>query len=161
MIAFIGLFVMSCDTREEVIVNPQDNDTFSVVIDVKNVNFQLINGQYTIERTFLNPLFDSDVVLIYRQDGTEAGNPVWQLIPRTLFLAGNQELDYDFDFTKNKVYIYAGGTYDLATTPQFINNQTFRVVIVPATFKNSNIDYNDYNAVIKAFNIDDSNPTKL
>lgn len=161
MIAFIGLFVMSCDNRNDVISNPQDNDTYSVVIDIKNANFQLVNNNYVLKRTFQNQLFDSDVVLIYRQGGTDAGNPVWQLIPRTLYLPQNQELDYDFDFTKKDVNIYADGTYDLATTPQYINNQTFRVVIVPASFKNANIDFNDYNSVIKHFNINDSNPSKL
>ena len=160
LIAFFGLYVISCDNRDEVIQNP-DSDTYSVVIDVKNVNFQLTSSGYSISRTFANTLYDSDVVLIYRQDGTTTGgSPVWQLIPRTLYLTGGNELDYDFDFTKFDVKIYAGGTYDLATTPQYINNQTFRVVIIPASFKTT-VDLKDYDAVIKAYGIDDSNPSKL
>jgi hypothetical protein len=87
--------------------------------------------------------------------------PIWQLIPRTLFL-DEGELDYDYDFSAVDFTIYAGGTFNIATTPQFINNQTFRIVIIPGYFsKGSSIDYNDYNAVIKAFNIDDSNVTVL
>ncbi len=159
MIAFVGLFVMSCGNRDEVINNP-DSDTYSVVIDIKNQNFELKNNQYVISKKFLNTLYDSDVVLIYRQAGTDAGAPVWQLIPRTLYLTQG-ELDYDFDFTKYDVKIYANGTYNLATTPQYINNQTFRVVIVPASFKNANINYEDYDSVIKHFNIDDSKVTNL
>jgi hypothetical protein len=82
--------------------------------------------------------------------------PIWQLIPRTLFLTQG-ELDYDFDFSKVDFTIYAGGTFNIAAVPQFINNQTFRIVIIPGYFsKNATIDFNDYNAVIKAFNIDDS-----
>lgn len=159
LIAFFGLFVISCDNRDEVIQNP-DYDTYSVVIDIKNVNFLPANA-YSVTRTFANPLFDSDVVLIYRQDGTTTnGSPVWQSIPRTLFLTGGDELDYDFDFSKFDVKLYVDGTYDLATTPQFTNNQTFRVVIVPASFKTT-VDFSDYNAVIKAFGIDDSKPTSL
>jgi hypothetical protein len=43
--------------------------------------------------------------------------------PRTLFLTEG-ELDYDFDFSEDFT-IYAGGTYDLSATPQYIDNQTF------------------------------------
>jgi hypothetical protein len=87
------------------------------------------------------------------------------LIPRTLFLTGafaGEELDYDFDFSAVDFTIYAGGTYDLSETPQFIQNQTFRIVIIPGYFsKNTDLDLNDYNSVIKAFGIDDSKVTVL
>ena len=156
LIAIFGLFAVSCDNRDEVIQNP-DSDTYSVVIDIKNENFEFKNNQYVINRTFANQLYDSDVVLIYRQNGTISGNPVWQLIPRTLFLTQG-ELDYDFDFTKKDIQIRAGGSYDISTTPQYLNNQTFRVVIVPASFK-VKVDYNDYNSVIKTFGIDDTHPS--
>lgn len=124
MIAFIGLFMLSCDTRDEIINNP-DSDTFSVVIDLKNVNFQNTGSGYFISRTFQNTLYDSDVVLIYRQDGTTStGSPVWQLIPRTLYLTQG-ELDYDFDFSKFDIKIYADGTYDLALTPNSLTINRF------------------------------------
>ena len=135
----------------------------SEVFELQNVNFVLDqNNEYTIFQT-LNPvIFDSDNILIYRMAGTiNPQTPIWQMIPRTLFL-NEGELDYDFDFSAVDFTIYAGGTYNLATTPQFINNQTFRIVIIPGYFsKGSNLDLNDYNAVIKYFNIDDSNVTVL
>ena len=126
-----------------------------------SANFQLNqNNEYTIFRE-LNPIIlDSDNILIYRLAGTiNPQTPIWQLIPRTLFL-DEGELDYDFDFSRVDFTIYAGGTYNLATTPQFINNQTFRIVILPGYFSNrpaTAIDFEDYNAVIKAFGIDDTN----
>jgi hypothetical protein len=89
--------------------------------------------------------------------------PIWQQIPRTLYLPQG-ELDYDFDFSKQDFTIYAGGTYDLATTPSYINNETFRIVILPGYFSNkmaNNIDFSDYNAVIKAFNINDKNVKQI
>lgn len=83
--------------------------------------------------------------------------PIWQLIPRTLFL-DEGELDYDYDFSAIDFTIYAGGTYNLALTPQFLQNQTFRIVIIPGYFsKGSDLDLKDYNAVIKYFNLNDSN----
>jgi hypothetical protein len=98
--------------------------------------------------------------LIYRLSGTiDSSTPIWQLIPRTLYL--NQgELDYDYDFSREDFKIYAGGTFDLALAPQYIQNQTFRIVIIPGYFSGRSakkVDKNDYNAVIKAYNINDTN----
>ena len=163
LMAIFSFAAVSCDTRtEEVIV--QDNDTYSVVLDINNVNFSY-NAQdgYHISRSFTTPLYNTDVVLIYRKTGsTSDGSPVWQAIPRTLYLAGGNELDYDFDFSKNDIMIYANGNYDISTTPTYLNNQTFRVVLVPASAgKNANVDYTDYNSVIRYFNIDDSKVKSL
>ena len=98
--------------------------------------------------------------MIYRLSGTiDSSTPIWQLIPRTLYL--NQgELDYDYDFSREDFKIYAGGTFDLALAPQYIQNQTFRIVIIPGYFSGRSarkVDKNDYNAVIKAYNINDTN----
>lgn len=159
LIAVLGFITLSCVER---IDNDQDNDTYAVTYDLKNLNFtyNATNG-YHISRTFNNPLFGTDVVLIYRQNGTTSnGGPVWQLIPRTLYLPQG-ELDYDFDFTVNDIMIYAGGDYDISTTPAYLNNQTFRVVIIPASGKNANVDFEDYDSVIKFYNIDDSKVINL
>ncbi|WP_432671294.1 hypothetical protein [Flavobacterium sp. SM2513] len=167
--AVIGLTTLSSCDGDTGPRGPQglpgvgDGDTISEVFELQNVNFQLNqNNEYTIFQE-LNPvIFDSDVILIYRMSGTiNAQTPIWQLIPRTLFL-NEGELDYDFDFSAVDFTIYAGGTYNLASTPQFIQNQTFRIVIVPGYFsKGNNLDFNDYSAVVKAFNIDETNITVL
>ncbi len=159
MMAIFSVVAISCDNRnDDVIV--QDNDTYSVVLDINNVNFSYnATDGYFVNRSFTKPLYDTDVVLIYRKAGaTSDGSPVWQAIPRILYLTGGNELDYDFDFSKNDIMIYANGNYDISTTPQYLNSQTFRVVLVPASpgGKNANLDYTDYNSVIKHFNIDDS-----
>ncbi|MDR6968406.1 hypothetical protein J2X31_002429 [Flavobacterium arsenatis] len=131
----------------------------SEVFELQNVNFQLNQNEYMIRRDLNPAIFDSDNILIYRMTGTiNPQTPIWQLIPRTLFL-NEGELDYDFDFSRVDFTIYAGGTYNLATTPQFINNQTFRIVIVPGYFSRGGnaVNFEDYNAVIEAYGIDDSN----
>lgn len=161
LVALFSFVAFSCDDRND---NIQDNDTYSVVLDIKNVNFEpaTSNAQYSISRTFTRPLVDTDVVLIYRRAGEENGATVWQSIPRTIYLE-NGELDYDFDFSKNDIMIYADGTYDLSETPAYLNNQTFRVVLVPASMgsKNATVDYSDYNSVIRHFNIDDTKVKNL
>ncbi|WP_298153538.1 hypothetical protein [Flavobacterium sp.] len=129
----------------------------SEVFELRNVNFTLNNNnEYTIYGT-LNPnIFDSDNILIYRLSGLiDANTPIWQLIPRTLFL-NEGELDYDYDFSKEDFTIYAGGTFNVGQVPQYINNQTFRIVIIPGYFSKKAVDKQDYNAVLSAYGIDDS-----
>lgn len=134
----------------------------SEVFELRNVNFDYnaIDG-YTIYRSLNPQIYASDNVLIYRMSSTiNSQTPVWQLIPRTLFLGNGQELDYDFDFSKQDFTIYAGGNFDLATMPVYLTNQTFRIVIIPGYFSNKSaqkqIDFADYSAVVKAYHIQES-----
>ncbi|WP_445454750.1 hypothetical protein [Flavobacterium sp. 25HG05S-40] len=159
ILAVIGMITLgSCTVNED--NDTVDNDTISEVFELRNVNFAFdaVNG-YNIYRTLNPQIFPSDAILIYRLSGTiDSSTPIWQPIPRTLFL--NQgELDYDFDFSKEDFTIYAGGNYDLSLTPNFLNNQTFRIVIIPGFFSNKSsakVDFNDYDAVVKAFKIDET-----
>lgn len=124
----------------------------SEVFELQNINFgyNAIDG-YTIYQKFTPPIYSSDNVLIYRKSGTTSDNsPVWQLIPRTLYVTQG-ELDYDFDFSKDDFTIYAGGNYNLSLTPTLINNQTFRIVILPGSFSTL-INKNNYADVMAALN---------
>jgi len=135
------------------------------VFELNNVSFSYnATDGYNIYQK-LNPvIFDSDVLLIYRLTGTiDANTPIWQQIPRTVYTSRG-DFDYDFDFSREDFSIYARGNYDLALTPEYINNQTFRIVIVPGDFSNKSTvkpDYSDYYAVIKKYNIDDSNVKRI
>ncbi|HRB70447.1 hypothetical protein [Flavobacterium sp. WV_118_3] len=134
-------------------------DTISAVYEFQNVSFSYNSTDGYVFYRQIPGMYQSDVMLIYRMNGTvNSTTPIWQQIPRTLYLPQG-ELDYDFDFTRTDFNIYAGGNYDLSLTPAYLTNQTFRVVIVPGYFANKggkSVDYSDYNAVIKAYNIDDS-----
>lgn len=106
-------------------------------------------------------LFDKETVLIYRLEGvTDSGSKVWQLIPRTLYFVGLGELDYDFNFSKQGFTIFAGGTYNLSLTPEYLNNQTFRVVVSPSDLIAS-VNKKDYNAVLNALNINENQIQKI
>ncbi len=161
MMAAFSFMIISCDTTRD---DRIDQDTYSVVYDLANVDFiySAADG-YTISRTM--NIYNSDVLLMYRKTGTTStGEAVWQQIPKTIYLAGGNELDYDFDFSSKDFVIYANGNYDISTTPQYINGQTFRIVIVPASFgtnKNAQVDHSDYHSVVKYYNIDDTKAVKL
>ncbi len=161
----IGLIAFSsCSTNND---DNTDFDTISEVYEIQNVNFVYNSTDgYNIYQKLDPKIFDKDVLLIYRLIGTiDSNTPIWQQIPRTVYTSrGN--FDYDFDFSKEDFTIYAGGNYDLALTPEFIKNQTFRIVIVPGSSSGmaksvNKEDYSDYNAVIKKYGIDDSKVTVL
>lgn len=158
ILAFIGMIGLTtaCSNEDDI-----DNDTIAEAFELRNIDFIENNPQnYSIYRTLDPQIFASDVILIYRLVGTiDSSTPIWQQIPRTEYLPEG-ELDYDFDFSKEDFTIYARSTYDaLGLTPSFVTNETFRIVIVPAFLSNkgaSQVDFSDYNAVIKAYNIDES-----
>lgn len=164
IIGFLAFSAVSCTRANDTVqAAAPATDTYSTAYDLNNVSFTKdSNGIYTISRNFNNPLIESDVVLIFRKSGTtNNGSAVWQSIPRTLYLQQG-ELDYDYDFSKLDVLIKAGGTFDPGLAPTYINNQTFRVVVVPAkTGKNSNVDLTDYASVAKYYNIQEANVKSL
>lgn len=150
LLSVVGtLTFTSCNNDDDVYV---DNDTIGENIQLSNVNLTFDNntGRYQLLYPLNPAIFESDVVLVYR-NVIDDGFSAWQQIPRTIYLGGPDEVDYDFNFTANDVLIYADATFDLSLAPEFINNQSFRIVIVPAAFAND-IDTSDYDAVMSALN---------
>ena len=157
----IATSVLSSCTGPEGPQGPTGYSAESEVFELRNVNFTLnSNNEYTIYRELNPEILLADNILIYRLSGTiDSQTPIWQQIPRTLFLPAG-ELDYDFDFSKVDFTIYAGGTYPITPTTSYINNQTFRIVIIPGYLSNKGtqnaVNFEDYNAVVKAYHIDES-----
>ena len=163
LLAIVGMFSLQGCTGPEGIPGPAGQDgLLSEVFELKNVNFEYDSTEgYTIYKTLTPSIYASDVILIYRLSGTiNSTTPIWQLIPRTLFLDQGNELDYDFDFSKEDFTIYAGGNYDLALTPIYLNNQTFRIVIVPGAFS-ANLKTSNYEDVMARLNINESQIQKI
>ncbi|CAA7390107.1 hypothetical protein [Chryseobacterium fistulae] len=155
LLAFATLFVYSCDNRDN--NNTVDSDTFPKMTDVTGTFTSANNYGFTQNINIQS----TDVVLVYRRDVNS--NNAWQLIPKTYFLSAGRELDYNALFSSQQVEVYIDPSFDLSTMTsteanQFLNNQTFRIVLVPAAqAKGTNaVDYNDYTAVIKYYNLDDS-----
>ncbi|NHM06976.1 hypothetical protein G4D82_07060 [Flavobacterium sp. CYK-4] len=132
----------------------------AAVYEYQNADITLDqNGDYSFRRSISTNLEDS--VLIYRLSGTiNSQTPIWQPIPRTVYLDNGNEFDYDYDFSRVDFSIYAGGNYNIALSPELLYDQTFRVVVIPGQFANKGnanaIDLSDYEAVIKAYHIDES-----
>lgn len=137
----------SCNNDDDVYI---DNDTIGETVQLNNVNLTFDNntGRYQLLYPLNPAIYDSDAVLVYRFVNDD-GFTVKQLIPRTLYLGGPDEVDYDFNYTSNDVLIFADATFDLGTAPEFINNQTFQIIIVPSNFATT-VDVSDYDAVMSA-----------
>ncbi len=158
LLAVVGMFsFQGCTTSDDF-----DEDTISEVFELKNIDFDYnVDDGFNIFQTLTPNIFSSDVVLIYRLSGTiDSNTPIWQLIPRTIYLSNGRELDYDFDFSKEDFTIYARGNYNLELTPEYLDDQTFRIVIVPGSFSTS-INKNNYNEVISALKIKENQIQKI
>jgi len=72
-------------------------------------------------------------------------------------------LQYTFDFSLRSLNIYIDSNFPAEEEPAFSANQVFRVLIIPAynsgvgARKADNVDFKDYKAVMKAYNLSDDN----
>lgn len=140
-----------------------DNDTIGLVFDI-NRSFAS-NG--TIEFPFeQGEVFPGDVVLIYWMESTTPnGNPVWRLMPQTVTFEGGGFLTYNYDFDISEAIIYAESNLVLNSIPDYTVDQIFRIIVVPgqnpviakSASPTKTVDNKDYNAVVKAYGINDSN----
>ena len=158
-ILLVGLH--SCTVQETRVVEQvpvEDKDTFPQAFEVKNVNLTRVsNNEYNLKSTFKfeigGDLFDDETVLVYRlTDLINANTPVWQLIPRTIYFPNGNILDYYYDFSKVDFIITARGSYNLLETIDFIDNQTFRIVVIPSKLT-SKVNKNNFEAVMSAANL--------
>ncbi len=141
-----------CTTKEEV-----HADLLAEVFQV-TTSFNAANN-YSKLITLNPPIYNSDMVLVYRLFDVINGQNLWRQLPQAVYLVQG-ELDYNFDFTRNDINIFLESNFDLNTLgATWSQNQVFRVVIIPGYLSNKNsktIDFNDYNAVVKAFNINEN-----
>ena len=165
ILAFIGMIgQQSCTVNET--TDTVDNDTISEVLEVTTSFSGASNAYFYRMVTISPPIYTSDMILVYHlYEVDQTGLDVWRLMPQTYYFDGGGELDYNFDFTRFDVSLFMDANFDMTTlSSAWTQNQTFRIVIVPGYFSgktSSTVDFNDYNATLKAFNIDPSKIRKI
>ena len=120
-----------------------------------SVDFTPLNDyQNTIEFPQDIEVFESDVVMVYLRE-TQISDPtgpidVWTPLPQSFFLDNGSELVYNFNHTFLDVSLFLDGDANLDTIPfEFIDDQIFRIAILPADFANDqNVDIYDHNSVL-------------
>lgn len=161
LVLAVEIIFISCE-------GPQGETGYSAeatVYETLPINF--LTPSFGVFYTFPKSIRSSDHVLVYRLAGIDEGEDVWQSLPYYHYFP-NGILDYGFNYDSTRFDINIGlvGTGDLQTLNDDIRlGQIFRVVIIPGQFANKGVkntlDLNDYNAVIKAYNIDDRNIKKI
>lgn len=113
-----------------------------------------------------------DVVLVYMlidvlddPDDPEGGIPVWSLLPQT-FTVTQGQVKYNFAYSTVALFLFIEANFNLTNQAGFTTDQGFRAVIIPGDLLNGRtagpeVDYNNYNEVIRHFKIDDSNVKKI
>lgn len=142
-----------------------------MTFDLTGVNFTAANNfQYGLSYADAKvTVLESDAVLVYInwEDVTSGGQTVaaYRLLPQTAFFTSGGILTYNFDQTKNDFSIFLDGNVTLTTLEdQWTKNQVFRIVVLPSDFAartSGTVDFKDYNAVVKHFNIDESKIRKV
>jgi hypothetical protein len=122
-------------------------------------------GDFTIANNFqiVEPfgfdVFPADVTLVYiKWDELDDGTELWRQLPQSAYLSKGI-LTYNFDFTTSDFSLFLDGTVaDFATVdPVYLNDQIFRIVVVPAEFlKSGRVASKSYDDVTAAFGIKES-----
>lgn len=154
IVLFVALFLMiaSCEGDRGPQGPPGTNilgQVFEVTVDFSPAN----NYQVLVEFPQNIEVFESDVVMVYlletQVSDTSGPIDVWTPLPQTFFLDNGSQLVYNFNHTFLDVSLFLDGNTNLDTVPfSFIEDQVFRIAILPADFANDpNVDIYDYNSL--------------
>jgi hypothetical protein len=123
---------------------------------------------------------ESDAILVYRLWNVVEEVAIWRMLPQVIFFpvensTQKETLQYDFVHYLEGLTIFMDGSINLATLGTgWTTDQVFRIVVIPGEFAQRqdgtkkkinladyNVDYNDYEAVIKYFRLSDKNVRRI
>ncbi|WP_155907600.1 hypothetical protein [Lunatimonas lonarensis] len=118
-------------------------------------------GEYSVFGEFGFEIFESDKVLVFRLEGVANQRDIWRPLPRTVYHT-NGIFSYSYDFSSIDFSIYLEGNFDLAgLEPSFLQNQVFRVLILPADFINARMDFNDMEGLLKMMGVEEADIPRI
>ncbi|WP_299390632.1 collagen-like protein [uncultured Gelidibacter sp.] len=116
-----------------------------------DVNFTADNN-YSYTENYGFEVLPSDVTLVYILWETNNGTDIWRMLPQSVYF-DDGTLVYNYDFTRTDVRFFLDGTKKFNTLDaEWTQNQTFRVVVVPADNVDG-VDISNLNEVMQATNI--------
>ena len=162
LLVLASIFFVSCE-GDPGPQGPPGQDGVNVVGQTFEATVDLVAPEYSVfvEIPSGVEVLDSDVILVYLLESVEDGEDVWSLLPQTFYLEDG-EVQYNYNHTTFDVNVYLHGTVNLDDLgPEFTEDQTFRMVVVPSDFAlNSNVDLSSYQSVKAALNLSEKNITK-
>lgn len=140
----------------------------AVVIEYEGVDFTEANNYSVLLEFPDHQALRSDAILVYGLWEYDNGDEkdIWRLWPQTAFLDAGI-LVYNYDHSFEDVELKLEANFDISAenlSPNELDDWVIRIVIVPGYNLNqarvkSGIDFSDYEAVKKHFNLPD-NPVK-
>lgn len=165
LLAVIALF-QSC-TGPKGDPGPQGGDVLGQTFDIINVDFTSANN-WGYVLNFKDKKIDvlpTDAVLVYVYWNDQGGLKAYRPLPQTAYLTNGVLVTYNFDRTDADMEIFLDGNSDPAKLPtDWTRGFEFRVIVIPSDplqRANAEVDLNDYESVVKAFNIDESKVKKI
>ena len=148
---------------------------FSKVFEVTGIDYTY--NQNDNEWFTPNPItfdgievLEGDAVLVYLADGSitaSDGQPtdLWKMMPITFYdpVDPNNEFQYEFNHTFEDVELNIVGNFDLSNlNDAAVFNQKVRIVIIPTEYaENFKGDFSNFNAVMAALDLQESDVKKL
>ncbi len=114
---------------------PKGEPGYSVEAEVFEITTSFNSSNNFTKTTLFEPkILDTDMVLVFRNYSILNGEKLWRPIPEVYYLP-NGEFKYTYEFTKSQINIGITGVFDLsALAVDYVQNQTFRIVIVPGHY---------------------------
>lgn len=136
-----------------------DGSIFEALVFEINIDLALNSANNTFEfredfSAHNIQLYNNDAIFVYRLEEVDNGLDVWRQLPQP-FLTDLGVLYYNFDFTQYDYSIYVEPDYNAnSVAPSLVNNQVFRVFILPADVNfSTKMEFSNMNTLMKATGI--------
>ena len=146
---------------------PQGGDVLGRTFDIVKVDFTA-NNKFGYVLNFKQeniPVLPTDAVLVYVYWNNQGSLKAYRPLPQTAFLDNGVLVTYNFDRTDEDMEIFIDSNIDPAKlATDWTRNFEFRVVVIPSDplkRANAEVDLNNYEEVVKAYNIDESKVKKI
>lgn len=148
----LAITLTSCNSNDDFIDTDTDTiaQSFETTVDFIGPDYEVvIPTPNSIDQ------FENDMTLVYLLwDETPADT--WRLLPQVLYTDfGEFQYNYQATTINTRIFIDAPASTDLnQLSTADISNQTFRIVRIPVGLFSSDLDINNYDAVMSAIGLD-------
>ncbi|WP_405378053.1 dihydrolipoamide dehydrogenase [Nonlabens sp. Asnod3-A02] len=151
----LAITLTSCNSNDDFI--DTDTDTIAQSFETRPVNFTAPDYEVVIQTPNNIDQFENDMTLVYRLfEVDENAGDVWELLPQVLYTDfGEFQYNYDATTTDTRIFINSPASTDLnQLSTEHLSNQIFRIVRIPVGLFSSDLDINNYDAVMNAVGLD-------
>ncbi|MCX2745267.1 hypothetical protein OO013_15420 [Mangrovivirga sp. M17] len=108
-------------------------------------------------------IFESDIIVAYILWNTDNGVDNWRALPQFVYQE-EPNFVYNFQYSINEVIFYMDSDIpsEMNNLPvEYLDNQIFRFVVIPAEFASAKVDLTNYEEVTKMLDLDEDDVVKI